>query len=129
MRAKFLEGDLICVSKAAAAAVAENSSDTAEGSGPNCRPEEEFDPQVALKVLNPRNALSGAGSDGLRFSRLQSTIRPGFGREKIGAGIEAFWERITDNSNVFPPEFRQLFLHPNFTALGEKCRPVCMGMT
>ncbi|CAN0328772.1 unnamed protein product, partial [Scytosiphon promiscuus] len=72
---------------------------------------------------------SGAGSDGLRFSHLQSIIRTGFGREKFGASIEAFWRRIFDDPGAFPPEFWQLFLQSNLTALGGKCRPVCVGMT
>ena len=69
--------------------MAASSSDQEEGSVSNWRAEEEFDPQVALEVINSRNALSGAGSDGLRFSQLQSIIRTAFGREKFGAGIEA----------------------------------------
>ena len=87
------------------------------------------DPPVALVVINYRNPLSGAGSDGLRFSRLQSRIGSGFGREKFGAGIEALGRRNIDDPNAFPPEFWQLFLQSNLTALGEKCRPVCVGMT
>ena len=58
-----------------------------------------------------------------------SIIRTGFGREKFGAGIQAFWRRIIDDSNASPPEFWQPFLQSNLTALGEKCRPVCVGMT
>ena len=100
-----------------------------EGSVLNWRPKEEFDPQVAVEVVNSRNALSGAGSDGLHFSHLQSIIRTGFGHEKFGAGIEAFWRRIIDDPNALPPEFWQLFLQSNLTALGEKGRPVCVGMT
>ena len=104
--------------------MAASSSDPEEGSGLKWRPEEEFDPQVALEVINSRNALSGAGSDGLRFSHLQSIIRTGLGREKFGAGIESFWRRIIDDPNACPPEFWQLFLQSNLTASGEKCRPV-----
>ena len=90
VKSKFPEENQTCVSEAAAAAVAASSSDPEEGSGPNWRPEEEFDPQVALEVINSRNAFSEAGIDGLRFSHLQSIIRTGFGREKFGAGIETF---------------------------------------
>ena len=79
-------------------------------------------------MINSRNA-SGAGSDGLRFSHLQSIIRTGFGRENCGTGIEAFWRRIINDPSAFPPEFWQLFLQSNLTALGEKCRPVYVGMT
>ena len=52
-----------------------------------------------------------------------------FWARKFGAGIEAFWRRIIDDPNAFSPEFWQLFLQSNLTALGEKCRPVCVGMT
>ena len=65
---------------------------------------------MALDVINSRNALSGAGSDGLRFSHLQSIIRTGFGREKSRGGIEASWRRIFDDPGAFPLEFWQIFL-------------------
>ena len=86
MEAKLPEEDQTRVFEAAAAAVAAISSDPEEESGPNRRPDEEFDPQVALVVINSRNALSGA--DGLGFSHLQSIIRTASGRDKFGAGIE-----------------------------------------
>ena len=129
VKSKFPQENQTCGCEAAAAAVAKSSTNQEEGSVPNWRTEEEFDPQVALEVINSRNALSGAGSDGLRFSHLQSIIRTGFGRENFGADIEAFGRRIIDDSNAFPPEFWQIFLQSNFTALGEKCRPVYVGMT
>ena len=129
VKAKFPEEDQTCVSEAAAAAVAASTSDLEEGSGPNCPPEEEFDPQVALEVINYRNALSGVGSDGLRCAHFQSMVRTGFGRENSGAGIEAVWRRFIDGPNAFPPEFWQLFLQSNLTALGEKSLLVCLRMT
>ena len=84
---------------------------------------------MALDVINSRNALSGVERDRLRFSHLQSIIMTGFGRETFGAGIEAFWRRISNDPGAFPPEFWQLFMQFNLTALGEKYRPVCVGMT
>ena len=102
VKAEFPEENQACVCEAAAAAVTASSSDQEEGSVPNWRPEEEFNPQVALEIVNSRNALSGAGSDGLRFSQLQSIISTGFGREKFGAGIGAFWKGIIDDPNAFP---------------------------
>ena len=102
---KFPDEDQTSVSEAATAAIAASTSDPEEGSGPKWRPDEEFDPQVAFEVMNSRNALFGAGSDGLRFSHLQSIIRTGFGREKFGTGIEAFWRRTIDDPSVFPPDF------------------------
>ena len=43
--------------------------------------------------------------------------------------MTAFWRRIVDEQDGFPVEFWQLFLQSSLTALGEKCRPVCVGMT
>ena len=70
--------------------------------------ERKFNPQVAFEVTNSRNALSGAGSDDLRFSCLQSIIRTQFGQEHFG--IEAFWRRMVDEPDAFPPECWELFL-------------------
>ena len=94
VKAKFLENQA-CVLEAAAVAVAASSSDQEEGSVPNWRPEEEFDPQVTLGVINSRNALSGAGSDGLRFSHLQSIIRTGFGRENSELALKPSGEELS----------------------------------
>ena len=87
------------------------------------RPQEQFDPQVALEVINSRNALSGSGSDGLPFSHLQSNIRTGVGRETFDAGTEAFWRRIIDSPSAFPTEVWQLFLQSNLTFLERKTPP------
>ena len=43
--------------------------------------------------------------------------------------MTAFWRRLVDESDAFPPEVRQLFLRSSLTALGEKYRPVCVGIT
>ena len=91
VKAKFPDKDQTSISEAAAASVEASGSGSQEGSGPKWRPEGEFDPQVTLEVINSRNALSGAGRDSLRFFHLQSIIRADFGRENVGAGIEAFW--------------------------------------
>ena len=80
---EFPDEDQTSVSEVATATVAASASDPEEGSGPKWRRDEEFDPQVAYEVINSRNALSGAASDGLRFSHLQSIIKTGFGREKL----------------------------------------------
>ena len=57
VKAKFPEGDQTCVCEAAAAAMAEISSDPNEGRGPNWHPEEEFDRRDTLEVILYRNAL------------------------------------------------------------------------
>ena len=124
MKAKFPDEDQTSISEAAAAAVEASGSDSEEGSGPEWRPEGEFDPQVAFEVINARNALPGAGIDGLRFSHLKSIIRTDFGREKIGACVEAFWRRTIDDPSAFPPEFWQLLLQSNLSALGENAAPL-----
>lgn len=85
LKANFPDEDPTCVSEAATAAVAASASE--EESGPKWQTEEEFDPQVALEVANSRNVLSGAGSDGLRFSHLRLIIGTDFGRGKCGSGI------------------------------------------
>lgn len=126
---KFPDEDPTSVSEIAMAAVAAIAFDVEEERGPKSRPEEEVDPQVAFEVINSRNALSGAGGDGLHFSHLQPIINTGVGRENFGDGIETFRRRIIDDSSTFPPEFWQLFLHSNLTALGGECHPVCVGMT
>ena len=46
---------------------------------------------AALVVINSRNALLGAGDDGLRFS---SIVPNAFGRDKFGASVKTFWRRI-----------------------------------
>ena len=66
---------------------------------------EQFNPQVAFEDINSCNALSEAGSDGLRFSHLQSIIRTQFGQEHLDAGTEAFWRRMVDERDAFPLEF------------------------
>ena len=57
------------------------------------------------------------GSDGLRLSHLQFIIRTQFWQEHFGAGIEAFWRRIVDEPDAFPPEIWELFPQSNLTAL------------
>ena len=81
MKAKLSEEDQTF--EAAAAAMAASSSEPEEGSGPNWRPEEEFDLQVTLEVINSRNALSSTGSDGLRFLHLQSIVRTGANNSEL----------------------------------------------
>ena len=90
MKAKFPEEDINSFQAATVAARVASVTEPEEESGPTWRPEGEFNSQVAFEVINTRNALSGAGSDGLRFSHLRSIIRTQFGHERFGAGIEAF---------------------------------------
>eukprot|EP00903_Cladosiphon_okamuranus_P013938 g12964.t1 len=43
--------------------------------------------------------------------------------------MSSFWRRIINNPNAFPPEFWTLWKQSSLIALGEKRRPVCIGMT
>ena len=95
------------------------------GSGPKWRPEEEFDPRVALEVINSRNALSVAGSDGLRYSHFQSIIRTDFGPEKFDAWIEAFWRRNHRRSKRLPTGVLAAFATIQPHCLGRKM-PACL---
>ena len=79
VKAQFLEEDRIFVQVATAAARVASVAEPEEGSGPTWRPEGEFNPKMALDVVNSCNALSGARSDDLCFSQLQPTIRTQFG--------------------------------------------------
>ena len=119
MKVKLLEDRRNSVQAAAAAARLASVTEPKEGSGSTWRPEGEFNPQVTLEVINSRNARSRAASDGLRFSHLQSIIRTQFGEEHFGAYIEAFWRRMVDEPDAFPPEFWELFLQSNLSPWGE----------
>lgn len=85
---------------------------------PSWRPEGELISQVAFEAIYSRSALSGAESDGLRPSHLQSNSRTQLGQVHCGAGIEAFLWRVVDEPDAFAPDFRELFLQSNVTALG-----------
>lgn len=127
VKTKFSDEDPTSVSEAATAAVAASAVDLEKGNCPKWRPEEVFGPQVALEVINSWKALSGAGCDGLCAFRSYRKSLVWLG--KFGAGIETFSRPLIDDPSVFPPEFWQLFLQSNLTALGEKFRPVWVGMT
>ena len=96
VKVKFPEDDQNSVQETATAARVASVTEPEEWSGPTWLPDREFNSKVAYAVINARNALSGTGSDGLRFSQLQSITRTQFGPKTLGAGIEAFWRRIVD---------------------------------
>ena len=107
--AKFPSEDHTAVSTAAvaAAAVLASATEAEDGNAP---------PWL--------RALSGPGNDGQRFAHLKSIIHTDIGREEFSRGVTAFWTRLVDEPDAFPPEFWQLFLQSSLTALEEKCRPV-----
>ena len=129
MKAKFPEYDQTCVSETAAVAVAAIASNSEEGSGFKWIPDEKstFRSPSMSSTLGTRCLALEPMACNFRIDR--SIISNGFGREKFGAGSETFWRRIIDDPSVFMPELWQLFLQSNLTALGEKCCPVCVGMT
>ena len=125
---KFPSEDPAAVSAAAAEAVLASATEREDGNAlPPC-PDDEYASEVLFDAISSDSALSGHGNDGQRFAHLQSIIHTDFGREELG-GTTAFWWKIVDEPDTFPPEFWQLFLQSSLTALGEKCRPVCVGMS
>ena len=114
---------------AAAVAVLSSTTEVEDGNAPPWRPDDGYASDVLFDIISSRRALSGSGSDGQRFSDQQSIIHTDIGREEFEKGMTAFWWKIIDEPDAFPPEFWQLFLQSSLTALGGKCRPVCVGMT
>ena len=104
-------------------------TDAEDGSAPRWRPENEFDPQVLLDVIKSRSSNSGAGNDGQRFSHLKSIVSTRIGREEFTEALSSLWRKLVSAPNTFPPEFWTLWKQPSLIALGEKCRPGCIGMT
>ncbi|CAN0427917.1 unnamed protein product, partial [Scytosiphon promiscuus] len=82
-----------------------------------------------IEVINNRSSNSGAGNDGQRFSHLKSIINTKIGREDFCGAMSSLWRRLVNDPNTFPPEFWTLWKQSSLIALGEKCRPVCIGMT
>ncbi|CAB1098462.1 unnamed protein product [Ectocarpus sp. CCAP 1310/34] len=129
LKAKFPHEDPVQVEQAIAEAIAASRTEEEEGSAPRWRPETEFDPQVLLQVINSRSSNSGAGNDGQRFSHLKSIVNTKIGREEFSNAMSSLWRRLINDPNAFPPEFWTLWKQSSLIALGEKCRPVCIGMT
>ena len=86
----------------------------------------EYTTEVFFYVSSSRSALSSPGNDGQRFAYLQSITHT---TEEFGQVMAAFWRRLVDEKDPFPPEVWQLLLQSSLTALGERCRPVRRGMT
>ena len=42
--------------------------------------------------------------------------------------MTAFWRRLVDELDAFPPEFWQISLQSSLMALGEECRPGFVSM-
>ena len=125
---KFPSEDHAVVS-AAVAAVLASATEVEDGNALPRRPDDEYASEVLFDVISSRSVLSGPGNDGQRFSHLQSIIHTDIGREEFGKDMTAFWRKIVHEPDAFPPELWRLFLKSSLTALGGKCRRVCVGMT
>ena len=126
--AKFPPEDHAAVSAAAAAAVPARATEVEDGNAPPWCPDDEYASEVLFDVINSRSSLSGAGNDGQRVFYVQPINQTDIGRKESGSGMTAFWRRIVDEPDAFPPEVWQLFQQSSLTALGGKCRPVCVGV-
>ena len=112
-----------------AVAVLASATDAENENAPPWRPDNEYTSEVLFDVISSRSALSGPGNDGQRLAHLHSIIYTDIGRGEFGLRMTAFWRRLVDEPAAFPPEFWHLFLQSSLTALGEKSRPVCVGMS
>ena len=131
--AKFPPDDHAAVSTAAAAAavaaVLARRTEVEDGNAPLWRLVDKYASEVISGVINSRSALATPRNDGQRFAHLQLIIQADISREEFGSGMTAFWRKLVDKPDAFPPEFWQLFMRSSLTALGGKFRPVCVGMT
>lgn len=128
LKTKFPHEDPAAVEQAVAEAIVESRIEEEEGTSARWRPDHEFDPQTLFAVINNRSSDSGAGNDGLRFSHLKS-INTRIGRQDCSDAMSSLWRRLINDPNTFPPEFYALWKQSSLIALGERCRPVCVGMT
>ena len=108
---------------------AASATEAEDGNAPPWHPDDKYTSEVLFDVINSRSSLSGPCINGQRFTHLQSIIHTNIEMEEFGPDMTAFWRRLVDQPDAFPPESWQLVLQPSLTALGEKCRPVCIGMT
>ena len=79
------------------------ATEVEDGHVPPWRPDNEYASEVLFDVLNSRYALSGPGNDCQRFAHLQSIIQTEIGREELGSGMTAFWQRIVNEPDTFLP--------------------------
>ena len=126
---KFSSEDHVAVSAAAAAAVLTGPTDAEDVNAHPWRHDDMYAFEVLFGVTRSRSALTGPRNDGQLFTHLQFMIHTDIGREEFDRGMTASWRRIVDEPDAFPPDFWQLLLPSSVTALGEKCRPVCVGTT
>ena len=112
-----------------AAAVLASATEAEDGNAPPWHPDDKYTSEVLFDVINSRSSLSGPCINGQRFTHLQSIIHTNIEMEEFGPDMTAFWRRLVDEPAAFPPEFWHLFLQSSLTALGEKSRPVCVGMS
>lgn len=105
MEAKISGENRASFFESVAAEVAKSSTESEEGSVPNWCLKEEVQLAGSPRRHQFSKRVIRRGNDVLRSSHLQSIIRTVFGREKFGAGIEAFRRWIFDALGEFPPVF------------------------
>ena len=65
----------------------ESRSEDGKGGTSRWRPENEFDSQVLIDVIQSRSSISGAGNDGQQFSHLKSIVNTKIGREEFSEAL------------------------------------------
>ncbi len=128
LQSKFPHEDPEAINEAITQALTECEM-TETDSTPRWRPEQEFNPHTLIEVANSRSSNSGAGNDGHRFAHIKSIANTVCGREDFFPEASKLWRRLVTDPKAFPPEFWALWKQANLIALGDKCRPVCIGMT
>lgn len=126
--AKLPSEDYATVSAVVVTTMLASATDFKDGSSLQWRPDDEYAFDVLFDIISSRGALPGPGNGGQRFARLQSLIHTGIEREKCGRGMAAFWLRIDDEPDAFPPELWQIFAQWSLTASRRNCRPAFVGV-
>lgn len=129
MPAQFCAEDGEILMAAAEATIATSRARLASGENAAWRPGDDYDPQTTMDVVKSRYVLSVSSNDGLVFAHLQCFLNIPEGKSGVGPAKGYFRRRIMGQPDAFPPEFWQLSLQRNLTALGTKCRPICIGLT
>ena len=101
---KFPSEDHAAVSAAATDPVLASATEMEGGNAPPWRPDDECASEVLFDVIGSPSALSGPKNGSQLFAHLQSIIHTDVGREEFGRGMTAFWRRIVDELDAFPPD-------------------------
>ena len=102
--AKFPSQDHAAVSAAAVEVVLASVTDGEDGNYPPWRPDDEYVSEVLFDVINSSSALSGPKNGCQILAHLEFIIHTDIGREEFERGMTAFWRRVVEEPDVFPPE-------------------------